>query len=86
VGVLASSKGGARRNADRIVRIAVTKPSSRYRKPVDVGRLNNWMAIAAQHLRAVLVSHDDQEILGFHIAIISLSAIHAQRHDVRRDL
>ena len=67
VGVLAGREGGAGRYADRVAAVRAREARTACGEPVEVGRVRQRTAVAAEHLGAVLVGHDHDQIPGFHV-------------------
>ena len=80
VGVLAGREGGAGRDADRVAAVRVREPHATRGQRVDVGRVRERAAVAAEHLGAVLVGHDHEKIPGLHVWIFRSGVPGAVRH------
>src|SRR5262249_44460261 len=66
VDVVAGGEGGARRDADRGGGPAGGETGAGLRQPVEVGRAHERVAVAAHAAAAVLIRHDDQQVLRSH--------------------
>jgi hypothetical protein len=77
-GVAACMEGGPHRDAYRRAAIAARKPGTTRRKAVEVGRLDQRMSVAAEHLRIVPVGHQGEGILRSHAASSTMDSL--QRH------
>jgi hypothetical protein len=66
--VLAGRERGARRDAHGRRRPTGCETRSPRRQPVEIRRMHERMAVAAHHVAAVLIRHDDQQVLRLHIA------------------
>ena len=66
VDITARGKARPRRHADRAVAVGVLEERTLCRQPVHVGRLDIGVAIGAENTAAVLVGHDEENILSGH--------------------
>src|SRR5262249_22384222 len=66
VHVFSCGECGARGDAYGARRVRILEESAVHRQPVEVGRRNNTVAIAAEHSAVVLIRHDDQQVCWSH--------------------
>ena len=62
MGVAAGGEGGAGRDADRRGGVGAGETGAGGGEPVDVGRLDEGMAITSSHLLLMLVGHDEKNV------------------------
>lgn len=65
VGVAAGDEVGPRGHADGVIDVGVVEAHAALSETVEVGGLNERMAVAAGHATGVLVGHEDEEVHGF---------------------
>src|SRR5262245_21740057 len=66
VHIFSRGERGARGDAYGAGRVRTLEESAAHRQPVEVGRRNNTVAVAAEHSAVVLIADDDQQVRWSH--------------------
>ena len=69
VDMAAGGKTCPARDADRTIAIGIFEQRSLFRQPIHIRSSNDRIAIGAEHLTAVLVRHDKENIASGHLSL-----------------